>query len=268
MPMMLALLVATVAIKPLAFPAEPIRDELARGEAIYYSHKGVDRVFLEDRAKVGKWFDGQIKRDTDEVIWLSPSLVSRWLGFLNAQEKWSLAELQRRWTRMANDLDGRLTFVAVLYALPKEGFLDLTDDGPTKPETATDTRFLITWPSDGAPDGTQHVEVMVRRKSAPIQLDRKEPEVAPLALFKGLSLDDVDRWPWYALSPVFQPLVPEFSGRKPTPYDGIVGDFVKAIYFIQIPLPEEPVKAGQIQVRVFAPGKQPVAHFDLKRFGK
>jgi len=268
--MMLAPFVALLAVtKPLAFPPEPIQSELTRGAGIYYDQKGVERVFQEDRAAIGRWYDGNVKRDTDEVIWLSPSLISRWLGYLNAREKWSIEELHARWHKLANVLDGHLTFVVELYALPKESFLDLTNEEPSKPETATKTRFLITWPSKDELDEQQHSEIHYRKKIAiDRRLDRLEPEVAPLALFKSYDLDGVNRWPWYTLDPIFEPLTPEFSERKPGTYDAIVGDYIRAIYFVQVPIADKAMQARQLQVRVFVPGKEPVACFDLKRSGK
>lgn len=237
---------------------------MARGEKVYYAHKGVERVFMEDRVPVGKWFDGQIKRSTDEVVWISPSLVSRWLGYLNAKEKWSRDHLQQRWEAMSSRLDGRLTFIATLYALPKQEILELTEGAPTKPETALRTRFLVTFLSQKG----EHQETPVGQKKKQAPLALFQPEVSPYAVFKAYSLDSVEKWPWYGLSNLFEPLAPEFESDPPTAYDGVVGDYIRAIYLVQTPVPEEPLPSERLEVRIFAPGKQPVARFDLQVKGK
>jgi hypothetical protein len=258
----LSLLLATSQV--FRFPTEPISEELARGEQICYKGKGIERTLMEDRVAVGKWFDGAQKRETDQIIWLSPKMISRWLGYLNAKEKWSKEELNRRWSLMSAALDGKLTFVAELYALPKQSdLLEITEGANTKPETATNIRFLVTYLTDKERDEAQHIESMVRKKNPQSPLEREEPRVIPFGVFKAYSLDGSQQWPWHTLDPVFDPLSPEFAPKRPTAYDGIVGDYVRAIYVIQADLPEKPMPWERFEVRVFAPGKQPVARFSV-----
>jgi len=258
---MLATLAALALIpKPLLFPPKPISAELERGEKVYYRKRGVERVFQEDRATIGWWFDGSKKKDVDDVIWLSPSLISRWLGYLNAKEKWSQDELQRRWEALSQILNGRMTFVVEAYALPKQSFFEITDDGPSKPATATNLRFSVSHLTT-APGDHREGKPGLKLKEAPLTL--LTPEVSPLATFRGYSLDAVNKWDWFALDRRFELLTPEFSGPKPTPYDGIVGDYLRVIYIVQVAVPEEPIEAKQIELRVFAPGKEPVARFNL-----
>ncbi len=251
---------------PFQFPSEPIPSEMARGERVYYQRSGIERTLMEDRVAIGRWFDGRIKRDTDQIIWLSPRMVSRWLGYLNAKEKWPKAELYRRWSEMARVLDGKMTFVADIYALPKkEDFLDLMEGAPTKPETALNIRFLVTYLTDEERDDSQHVEALTWRRELKSPLEREEPRVAPLAVFKGYDLDSVQRWPWSALDEAFTPLSPEFSPLKPTVYDGVVGDHIRAIYVVQATIPDKPMPWDRFEVRVFAAGKEPVGKFKLSR---
>lgn len=263
---MILSLVVLLASSPFSFPAEPISAELSRGEKVYYEKKGFERTYMEDRAVVGRWFDGKIKRDTDQIIWLSPRLVSRWLGYLNAKEKWAKAELNRRWSEMAALLDGKMTFVAELYALPKQpDFLDLTESAGSRSETALNVRFLVTYLTDKERDDSQHIESMVRKRNPQSPLEREEPTIAPLAAFKGYDLDSVQRWPWQSLDQAFAPLASEFSPSKPTAYDGVVGDHIRAIYVIQATPPEKPMPWNRIEVRVFAAGKEPVGKFNLPK---
>ncbi len=249
---------------PFEFPTQPIPAELARGERVYYQKSGIERTFQEDRAVVGKWFDGKIKRDTDHIIWLSPRLISRWLGYLNAKEKWPKSELERRWAEMRQWLDGKMTFVAELYALPKEhDFLDLTEGASSKPETALNVRFLVTYVTDQERDDSQHVESIAKKKNPQSPLEREEPRISPLAVFKGYDLGSIQRWPWFSLDNAFAPIAGEFAKQKPTAYDGVVGNYIRAIYVIQATPPEKPMPWNRFEVRVFAPGKEPVGQFRL-----
>ena len=58
----------------------------------------INRIWGEDRQTIGLWSNGYVKVPVEHVVWLSPSLVSRWLGFLSAREYWSDGELESRWT--------------------------------------------------------------------------------------------------------------------------------------------------------------------------
>jgi hypothetical protein len=253
-------------LRPLEFPTEPISSELLRGEKIYYQHKGIERTLLEDRVAVGKWFDGKVKRDTDQVIWLSPSMVSRWLGYLNAKEKWSGSELLERWKRTARSLEGRLTFVAEFFALPKrEDILELTESGPSKPETALELRFLLTNLAPNRGDLAQHLEGKIGQSKHQSPLDRALPEVVPIAIFKGYDIDSITRWPWNRLSPLFAPLCLSLPLRAPSAYDGVVGDHLRAVYLIQANLSAESIGPSGFELRIFAPGKDLVARFPQKR---
>ena len=267
--MTLALVLLLASVRPLRFPLEPIQSEMARGEKLYYQRRGIDRTLLEDRVAVGKWFDGQRKVDTDQIIWLSPSLVSRWLGYLNAKEKWSKSELLNRWNSVSTALDGRMTFVVEMYALPKQGdAFEITSGAPSRPETATDLKFLVTYLTDQERDETQHVESLIGAKRHQSPLERQDPSIMPKGVFRGYSLDAIQKWPWFSLDDTLSSMAPQLATTHPTVYDAVVGDHVRAVYIIQADLPEKPLAWGKFEVRVFAPGKEPIARFDLGKVGR
>lgn len=257
-------LAIVLAQSPFVFPAEPIPAEMARGSKLYYQGHGMERAYLEDRVAIGRWFDGKVKRDTDQILWLSPGFVSRCLGYLNAKEKWPKAELDRRWKEMTQWLDGKMTFVTELYALPKEpDFFDLTEGAGSKPETALNVRFLVTYVTDKERDDSQHIEAIFGKKNPQSPLEREEPTVAPLAVFKGYDLGSIQRWQWFSLDNAFAPIAGEFAKQKPTAYDGVVGNYLRAVYVVQATPPEKPMPWNRFEVRIFAPGKEPVAKFKL-----
>src|SRR5689334_4109662 len=101
---------------PVRFPVEPIQIEVCRGEEVYRAGKGIERTLMEDRQAIGYWFDGRVRKDVEEAIWVSPTMVSRWLGYLQAKERWPKLELLNRWAALRDQLDGSLTFVVRLTA--------------------------------------------------------------------------------------------------------------------------------------------------------
>lgn len=261
----LSILVAQVS-RPIEFPADPIASEMLRGEKVYYQHKGIDRTLMEDRVAVGKWFDGKVKRDTDQVIWLSPSMVSRWFGYLNAKEKWSRAELMTRWGAAVSALAGRMTFVAELFALPKqEDVLEITSGAPTKPETALQLRFLLTNLAKNRGDEAQHTEGPIGQRKNQSPLDLSMTDVTPIGVFKGYSLDSINRWNWTRLHPMFESLSASDQGRAPGTYDAVVGDCIRAVYLVQVDPEKVQTNSHGFELRIFAPGKDLVAKFGTKR---
>ena len=106
-----ALLLATGFTAGPAFPAEPIRSQVVVGAELAHAapnlslsdpvrspepRSGLGRIWKSDRKPVGWWSNGYEKKSVEHVTWLSPELISRWLGFLEAREFWRKDELQIR----------------------------------------------------------------------------------------------------------------------------------------------------------------------------
>jgi hypothetical protein len=260
--MTLPSLLLAVTLKPLLFSAQPIPAEMARGAQAYYRRQGIERVLREDRVVIGTWFDGRIKRDVQDVIWLSPSLVSRWLGYLNAKEKWSSEELLGRWQAAARALNGKLTFIVQLSALPRQDPLELGADAPARFEDALEARFLVTHAGRQASGlSNQHLESLVSNKA----LVRYEPLVSTLGVFRAYDWRKLFEPKWYQLDRDFWPLTPEFeTGLSRDPYRYKLGDHVTAIYRVEAQLPDSPIDASEIQLRVFTRRHELVARFSLR----
>jgi hypothetical protein len=266
--MTLLLLAVVATMKPIDFPAQPIATELLRGEKVYYQRRGLERVLAEDRVVIGTWFDGRIKRDVEDVTWVSPSLVSRWLGYLNAQEKWPYAELIGRWQALRARLGGRMTFVAQLSALPRRDPLDLAEEANANFEDALDARFLVTHDLEGpAPATEAHLEdgALTGKAATRRSLMRYEPLVTALGSIKAYDWRSLFATKWYQLSADFEPLLPEFQlPYRPDPYRNRLGDHLTVIYRVEAPLPDRPLAAAELQVRVFTKRHERAAHFSLR----
>ena len=63
------------------FGDAPIVAQLKEGKRIFEQGKGIDRTEQDARIVVGKWFDGEHIQPVEEVIFVTPGLLSRWLGY-------------------------------------------------------------------------------------------------------------------------------------------------------------------------------------------
>jgi hypothetical protein len=252
---------------PMEFPAWPIPAELDRGVRLYALGKGLDRLYLEDRKVIGTWFDGRARVGADEAIWLSPGLMSRWLGYLEAKEKWPRGELEARWRRIRADLGGRLTFVVRLCSFPRT---DLFEEGlPPRhdPRDSRDVRFL--WTSND-PDLPRVLPLegplsWVRPEAfgtrVPSQMQR-DPRVFLLSERQARSASEAMREDWWLRVPFGETLRPEFSESRC--WDGYpLGDFYCSTYLATLPLPRKPMPDSEFELRIFSPRKERIARFDM-----
>jgi len=63
------------------------------------------------------------------AVFLSPSLVSRRLGYLQAREGWTNDQLETRWQLARETLGGRLSFLVRVCSFPK---IDLLEEAPAE----------------------------------------------------------------------------------------------------------------------------------------
>jgi len=66
------------------FGNTPIPAEFEEGQKIFKRKKGIDRTEKDARIVIGKWFDGEQMQNVEEAVFLTPGLLSRWLGFQTA----------------------------------------------------------------------------------------------------------------------------------------------------------------------------------------
>ena len=140
----LVLLMGSV-FRPVAFGEAPIRGEMLLGERLERKRKGVDRVERGDRAVLAKWFDGRKRQDADEVIWLSPGYISRWLGWMRAREGWTDDEVRRRWRLARDQYNGKLTFVVRVCALPRNDVINEEESPARYASDLDDVRGVLSY---------------------------------------------------------------------------------------------------------------------------
>ncbi|MBI1757208.1 MAG: hypothetical protein HYR64_08900 [Fimbriimonas ginsengisoli] len=232
-------------LRPVDFGPAPIAAELRRGEAIAAKGKGIERTLLEDRVAVGRWFDGRSKRDVEEIVWLSPRMVSRWLGYLRRREGWTDAELDGRWAAARVALSGKLSFVVRLASLPRLDPL-LEEDGPP-----------------GAPEEMDSIRISF----APLGAKGQPPSYEPLAA--TVLAHRQDREPaealkiaWHQTAPLAPILGEEFG--PPEAGEGYeFGESRSTVWLASCPLPTDLWTHPGFAVQVAGARRTRAAHFRL-----
>ena len=257
--------------KPVDFPAAPIPSEIDAGVRTYALGKGLDRLYQDDRRVVGIWFDGRQHRDADQVLWISPSLVSRWLGYLEAKEKWPAGELESRWASLRKSLGGRMTFVVRLCSMPKMDVLEGEIGSPADPCEIKDVRFLWTSSKSSLPDAPDRMMIRVPGaeihapefgKRAPAGLNA-DPAVYMISERRSDDAGKVLQEDWWMQVPFFEPLQPEF-GKECLDEMMFCGDFHCRTYLVSLYVPSEPIESNRFELRIFSPRKERVARFSLQ----
>lgn len=262
--MLLSIAAAFAVLRPIAFPPTPIDHEVRRGAALYMAGKGIDRTLEEDRQVLGVWFDGRGKREVEDALWLSPSLVSRWLGYLEAKEKWFEGEMQLRWKSMRSLLDGRVSLIVHLSAYPKWVDQDYGLMGKADPAEVDTVRFLVTTgegvPEEGAFASARRAEAaLVASHALGLQV---EPLAARVLREQARTAGALKGTRWIDTAPFFPAMAPVF-GRGQASGGLQLGGFHSAWYLLELPASESLRRARAFDVRVFSPRKERVAHFEL-----
>ena len=117
--MNLCLVVSVAFARIVKMPMGPIPSELQIGKRIAQRNLGPDSVFLGARQITGRWFDGSKRQVIEEVIWLSPDFLSRWLGYLSIKEDWDEFEIETRWIKLKARLMNEMAFIVRVSALEK-----------------------------------------------------------------------------------------------------------------------------------------------------
>ena len=236
-------------VRAIGFPEAPLAGQISAGRAVYHSGAGIDRTLGADRFTLGTWFDGRIRRAVDTVTWVSPELVSRWIGYMAERDGWSDAVIDRRWSVSRHQLDRNVTFIVRLAAFPRLDPFEFGLDAPPKPESLRGVRFRLEF----SPVGTG--------------LGRREPVVASTlgtcaALFEKEEPAGVTGRPFYSLTQ-FVPLFLD-EGEVDKPDDGIrLGDYYGAVYVMSFPITPAMQHTSEFDLTVQLQTKRESAHFRL-----
>lgn len=117
----------------------PISKYLEIGAKIAKQGKGPERLTRESRKVIGTWFDGSRKREVEELVSLTPPLLSRWIGYAGLAPE----ESKNVWTRFWDQMLGKKVVFVRLARLDAVDWHD-GDIQPTgNPEALEKVKFLL-----------------------------------------------------------------------------------------------------------------------------
>jgi hypothetical protein len=108
------------------FPPEPVETDLKIGQSIAKQAGSLEDLYEKECIAMSTWFSGHDYRKIDTILWLSPELLSRWLGYLSCKEDLDETEISKRWSIISHALDGKYSFIVQLAIYPTMPFYDLT----------------------------------------------------------------------------------------------------------------------------------------------
>ncbi len=139
----------------------------------------IDHLYLGDRVPIGMWSDGIRKLEVEWVIRLSPELMSRWLGYLQARELWPDREVAEQWEVLRALYGERELFVVILSAFPRQNLLD--PSASERPRT----------------DELENIEIKLYSGGQVIPAQAQE-----FYRQRARTRSELDRVPWWSLIPL------------------------------------------------------------------
>jgi len=257
----------------LTFGPVPLPDQVAEGKRIYAQGKGIERTLKDSRSVIGVWFDGRVKDDVESIIWVSPGMASRWLGYLGAQEKWPKSEIQQRWDLIRRQLNGRLCFVVRLSAMPRLVGLEMDSEGkPSAADIANPSFRLTSGPGYPFPHRKLLDRLLKSPKSPtyPSALEAIDPlpdpsspvEFRELANWQTRDRFKLDKYAWYQDLPICSAF--KRANEEPEKDQGYgLGDYGAKWYWVAFDPAQLQVCAGGFDVWVVTANKERVGSFRL-----
>lgn len=242
---MLTVLAAWMCFKPLTLGPGPNREAMLVGEEIARQGKGLDRLLLEDRQVIGRWARAYMPHDSEDVLWISPDLLSRWLGYLQESEGLTDQQVQDRWNALEGSAGRDFWIVVRLAALDKQDPLDLGMEEEAETTDLSPVKVLAT------------VTDLSGQRIA-----LKPTQTTVLADVRSSDANEVIGLPWYIFSDAFKPLLPSIPPSKP---DSDLGTNEGRLLFVKLPVPGSMLAGRELEVRVLSRRKNRLAHFALLR---
>jgi len=182
-----------------SWPAMPIQLDFDRGAKVSKIRKGVDRVIGLDRVVIGKWTDGIRSKDVEEVVLMTPSLMSRWLGWLAQRESLSAVQISERWEGMQAAFGTVPTVIVRLALYERNDALELADI--SRPNLTELESVSFRWVPNGGSSET--------------------PTLANQLMFDrwGTEPTKLNSIPWWASSEQWRLLWP--TGHQTATWDGL-----------------------------------------------
>lgn len=191
----------------VSFQERPLDGAVQLGRSWGEKRRGAWRSALLVQRPIGWWFDGLWRREIEFAWWYSPAYVSARLGCLSEEEYWPAGELQQRWDRVREEMEGVVVFFVQLAGAPKVDPIEQDFEERARLEEVENCRFVLA--ADGKALSPISVDLVWREASR----DRN--------LLKG--------FPWHQFAPGGTQLMGEFEATRRRPVLPI-GDFHLSLY--------------------------------------
>jgi len=252
---------AAASAAPISFPERPIDAQVVAGEHVLESRKSIDWVFGDDCHAFGLWFDGKQERYTDEAIWISPDVASRWLGYLRMKEGWGQDELQARWKQIRAALDGRITVAVRLDSFPRQDPLEFGNYEAGTEARAGDARFDVTFelakPVEGAGEPLASEKGSALANTYSLECDTRR-----LELCESYDWRELISRQWYEASDLRAAFAGQFEGSGK--WTGVaLGDCYQAWYWVSVPASAGIRAAKAFTLMLFQKGRTVRVEFSL-----
>ena len=120
----------------------PIEAELQEGKKIFAKKKGIDRTEKDARVVIGQWFDGERLRPVEEAVFVTPGLLSRWLGY-QLSSGTTPDDVQATWNKCSGQFSGKTVTVIRLARLCAVDMIDGDVDNSAKPDALDNVKIQI-----------------------------------------------------------------------------------------------------------------------------
>ncbi len=194
----------------------------------------------------GKWFDGSKRQIVEEVIWLSPDFLSRWLGYLSVKEDWNETEIETRWIKLKARLMNEMAFVVRVSALERADpyELGLNTEPDSKSISKLKYRFFY------SPDRTRQATEIAPSAQSEKEIRSRKPEmIAALPTF--ISTD------WT------EPLLSAEAFKLSTELGYAMGKSITRYTVFTMPIPHDLRNSLSFQFKVFSASRTREARFTL-----
>ena len=125
-----------------AFGDTPIAAEFKEGKHIFEKHKGIDRTEKDARIVIGQWFDGDRTQVVEEAVFVTPGLLSRWLGYRLASGT-APEEVSASWMKCSAQFSNKTLALIRLARLCTVDMIDGDVDSSAKPAALDNVKIQI-----------------------------------------------------------------------------------------------------------------------------
>ena len=125
-----------------AFGEAPIAAEFTEGQKIFAKKKGIDRTEKDARIVIGKWFDGDRLQPVEEAVFVTPGLLSRWLGYQQASGT-SPEDVKSSWLKCSSQFSNKVVTLIRLARLCTVDMVDGDVDSSAKPAALDSIKIQI-----------------------------------------------------------------------------------------------------------------------------